>query len=77
MWVSMMSSSITNVRPLADGICTNLGSGPTGTLTLAYSWSWFLSNSLTAMLRELLEMKGNGWLTSSARGVSRGWILSL
>ena len=77
MCVSMMSSSMTKTIPEGDGTWTNLGRGPTGTLTLANSCSCFLSNILTAMLRELLEMNGNGWLTSSASGVRRGWTLSL
>lgn len=68
---------MTNWMPLLQGIWTNLGRTPTGTLTLAYSWSWFLSYMRTAMFSELFEMNGNGWLTSRARGVSRGWTLSL
>ena len=77
MCFSNMSSSMTYCSPLVEGTRTNLGRVPTGTLTLAYSWSWFLSYILTAMFRELFEMKGKGWLTSSARGVSRGWTLCL
>ena len=60
MCVSMMSSSMTNTMPEGEGTCTNLGSGPTGTLTLAKSCSCFLSYILTAMLRELLDMNGKG-----------------
>jgi len=60
------------------GTFTNLGRTPVGTLTLAYMFpSSSLLCSLTAMLRTLLEMKGNGCETSRARGVSSACSLSL
>lgn len=77
MWFSMMSSSSTYCSPLDEGTRTNLGRTPTGTFTLANSWSLLLSYMRTAIFSELLEMNGNGWLTSSARGVSRGCTLCL
>ena len=60
------------------GTLTNLGSTPVGTLTLAYMLpSSSLLWSLTAMLRTLLEMNGNGCDTSRARGASSACSLSL
>ncbi len=76
MCVSIMSSSITMTSPLELGTWTNLGRVPTGTLTLAYSLSPAAFTSFAAMFSELLDMKGKGWETSSARGVRRAWTLS-
>ena len=76
MCVSIMSSSMTRVRPLSVGICTNLGRVPTGTFTLAYSLSELAFVSLTAMFSELFDMNGKGCDTSRASGVRRAWTLS-